>query len=137
MGATKEKIVRIYQDYLKAFMTMVPANIVPFYHLPFMSVAAQRVRVLTTPADIEDNYGRHMEILKTYHYAQTKMTDINVKELSDGLILASVSLERFASDGTKIGGEDAINNYTYTFRKIEDGWKIVVAMTHDSLLLLD
>ena len=136
METTKEKIVRIFQDYLKAFQSMEPKNVVPFYHVPFMSVAAQRVRVLTTEVDIEENYGAHMEILKKYDYAETKMKDINIKELSDGLMLIGVSLERYAKDGEKIGGQDA-NNYTYTFRKVGDDWKIVVTLVHDSLLKLD
>ena len=102
-----------------------------------MSVAAQRVRVLTTEADIEENSGRHMEILKQYNYAETRMKDINIKELSDGLMLISVSLERYAKDGQKIGEQDEANNYTYTLRKVDDAWKIVVTTVHDSLLKLD
>ena len=137
METTKEKIVRIFQDYVKAFQSMESANVVSFYHLPFMSVAAQRVRVLTTVADIEENFGTHMDILKKYNYAETKIQDINIKELSEGLILISASLERFAKDGQKIGGEDALNNYTFTFRKVDDDWKIVVTLVHDSLLKLD
>ena len=137
METNKEKIVRIFQDYLKAFQSMDPKNVVPFYHVPFMSVAARRVRVLTTEVDIEENYGNHMEILKQYDYAETKMKDINIKELSDGLMLIGVSLERYAKNGDKIGEQDVDNNYTFTFRKVDDKWKIVVTLVHDSLLKLD
>ena len=137
METVKETIVRTYQNYIKEFQSLKPAAIVPFYHMPFMSVSSQRVRVLTTPSEIEQNFGRHMEILKKYDYVKTKITDINIKELSEGLALMSVSLERFASDGEQIGSENAISTYTYTFRKVADDWKIVVTMAHDALLRLD
>jgi len=137
MEPIKEKVVRTFQDFIQEFQSLKPINIVPFYHLPFMSVSSRGARVHTTGTEIEENFARHMDILKKYGYAQTKITDINITELSEGLALMSVSLERFSLDGKKIGDEDAINNYTYTFRKVDDDWKIVVTMAHDSLLRLD
>lgn len=69
-----------------------------------------------------------MEGLKAYSYARSEITDLHVQQMSENTAVVSVSRVRYTSDGQELErlGE------TYTLQRTDDGWKIVVAMIHDS-----
>jgi len=80
-----------------------------------------------------------MEILSQNKYARTDIIEIHARQMSKGLALVSVDLERYTSDGEQLGGSGRTYTYTYTLRKVDNRWKIVVAMAHDpeSILRFD
>ena len=77
-----------------------------------------------------------MEILRENKYARTDIIDIYAKQMSKGLALVSVNLERYTSDGEQLGGAGKTYTYTYTLRKMDNNWKIVSAMSHDPAAIL-
>jgi NTF2-like protein (DUF6841) len=92
-----------------------------------MFVSPQGVRVLATPSEVESLFNRLMESLTARGFAQSWLTDFEVKQMSEDIALVSVSRVRYKTDGSELEqlGE------TYTFRKTENDWKIVAAMVHD------
>ena len=130
MIVEKENIVRMYKDYVRAFQTLEASAVLPFYHVPFMSVSSREVRVLASPAEIENSFARNMEYLKKRNYTRTEIIDLDVRQMSQDLALVGVGLERYTADGEQLQ-PGTIYAYTYTLRKVDDHWKIVVAMAHD------
>ena len=136
MDNEKEKIIQTYRNYVQAFQSLNPKAILPFYHAPFMSISSREVQVLGTLAEIEDSFARNMDILRENKYARTDIIEIYARQMSKGLALVSVILERYSSEGEQLGGAGKTYNYTYTLRKTDNNWKIISAMAHDSATLL-
>ena len=127
MAGDEVVITQTYTDYVRAFHTLDPQAILPYCHVPCMFISSQGVRVMTTPAELEDFLTRMMAGLKARGYARSEITDLQVKQMSDHVAFLSVSRVRYTTDGQELErlGE------TYTLRKTDDGWKIVVATVHD------
>ena len=139
MNSEKETIIQTYRDYVQDFQSLDPKAILPYYHAPCISISSREVRVMATLSDIEESFAGNMEILRQNKYARTDIIEIHVRKMSTGLALVSVDLERYTSDGERLGGPTRTYPYTYTLRKVDDNWKIVVAMAHapESILRFD
>jgi hypothetical protein len=97
-----------------------------------MFIAPQGVVVMSSTAEVESLLDRMMEGLKARGYARSELTDVAAIPLSENIVLVSVSRARYKTDGSQLErvGE------TYTFRKIDNGWKIVTATAHNPEVIL-
>ena len=111
----------------KTFQTLDPHAMPSYCHVPCMFISPQGVRVMATAADIEALFRQLMASLKARSYARSELTALHVHQLSETIAMVSVSRVRYNTDGQELErlGE------TYTLRRTEDGWKIVVAMMHN------
>jgi ketosteroid isomerase-like protein len=130
MGMTQrdeDAIAQVFTDYLETFQKLDPAATLPYFHVPCMFLAPAGVRVLANTADIDELLTQVMAGLKARGYARSELLDRQVKQMSAGAAFVSVSRARYTTDGRELErlGE------TYTLRKTDGGWKIVVAMIHD------
>ena len=127
MAREEEAIKQTFTKYIETFQTLDPYATLSYFHVPCMFIPPQGVRVLATAADVETLLTQVMEGLKTGGYARSELLDLHVKQMSENTALVSVSRVRYATDGRELErfGE------TYTLRRTEAGWKIVVAMIHD------
>lgn len=130
------KIVETYRAYIQAFQSLNPKAILPFYHVPFMSISTGETRVMTSPAEIEDSFARNMALLREGKYARTEIIELYARQMSQGLALVSASLKRYSAAGEQLGGPGKTYTYTCTFRKTDDAWKIVSLMAHDAGAIL-
>jgi ketosteroid isomerase-like protein len=139
MNSEKELIIQTYRDYVQDFQSLDPKAILPYYHVPSVSISNRGIQVMNTPEEIEDTFAGTMEILRQQKYARTDIIEIHVRQMSKGLALVSVDLERYTADGELIGGSGKTYPFTYTFRKTEESWKVVVVMLNDreSILRMD
>ena len=139
MNSEKELIIQTYKDYVQDFQSLEPKAILPYYHIPSISISDRGVQVMSTPTDIEKTFAGTMGILRQQKYARTDIIEIHVRLMSKGLALVSVDLKRYTEDGEQIGGSGKTYPFTYTFRKTEEGWKVVVVMLNDreSILRFD
>jgi len=139
MNNEKELIIQTYKDYVQDFQSLEPKTILPYYHIPSISISDRGVQVMSTPTDIEKTFAGTMEILKQQKYARTDIIEIHVRQMSKVLALVSVDLERYTEDREQIGGPGKTYPFTYTFRKTEEGWKVVVVMLNDreSIIRMD
>jgi uncharacterized NTF2-like protein DUF6841 len=124
----EEAITQTFTNYIETFQKLNPHVTLPYFHVPCMFIPPQGVRVLATAADVEALLTQVMEGLKARGYARSELLDRHVKQMSENIALVSVGRVRYATDGRELErfGE------TYTVRKTEAGWKIVVAMIHDA-----
>ena len=97
-----------------------------------MFIASQGVAVMSSTAEVESLLDKMMEGLKARGYPRSALADVEAIPLSENIVLVSVSRARYKTDGSQLErvGE------TYTFRKIDNGWKIVTATVHDPDVIL-
>src|SRR5215475_12232885 len=127
MAREEEAITQTFTKYVQTFQTLGPHATLPYFHVPCMFIPPQGVRVLATAADIEALLTQVMQGLKARSYARSELTELHAHQMSENTALVSVSRVRYKTDGEELErlGE------TYTLRRTEGGWKIVVAMIHD------
>ncbi len=132
MARDKDTVLRVFNEYAQAFQTLRASAVAPYLHLPCMFIAPQGVAVMSSTAEVESLLDRMMEGLKARGYARSELTDVAAIPLSENIVLVSVSRARYKTDGSQLErvGE------TYTFRKIDNGWKIVTATAHNPEVIL-
>jgi ketosteroid isomerase-like protein len=120
-------ITQTFTDYIHTFQTLDPQATLSYCHTPCMFISPQGVRVMATQVEAAALFTQVMEGLKARRYARSELTDLHVHQMSENTAFVSVGRVRYATAGEELErlGE------TYTFRKTEAGWKIVVAMIHD------
>jgi len=125
-------ITQTYTDSMHAFQTLNPPAGLSYCHVPCMLIAPQAVCVMATLAEVEALFTHVLEELKTRNYARSGVTDLHVQQMSEHIAFLSVSRVRYTIDGH----ERERLGEMYTFRKTDDGWKIVVATMHDPQTIL-
>jgi ketosteroid isomerase-like protein len=126
LGPRDERaITETFTGYVQAFQTLNPHTVLPYYHALCLLISPQGVRLMETPAEVEALFARMFEGLAR-RYARSEVTDPHVNQVGEHIAFVSVSRVRYATDGQELErlGE------TYTFRKTQDGWRIVVATVH-------
>jgi hypothetical protein len=121
-----EQITDAYAGYFRAFQTLEPDGIVPYFHLPCTMVTAGTVAVATTAAEVAGLFDGMMTRLRGHGYASTDLLDSRVRMLGDGLGQLTISAIRLRADGTELERIGA----TYLFRRA-DAWRIAVIVVHD------
>ena len=72
-------------------------------------------------------FSKIMQDLKARNYKYTELKNFNIKQLSDGMSVVNGDGYRYTTDGEELERY----SLTYTLRKVENDWKIVVAILHD------
>ena len=132
MARDEDTVLRVFNEYVQAFQTLRASAVAPYIHLPCMLISPHGVAVMSNAIEVESLLDKMMEGLKARGYARSELTDVEAIPLSENIVLMSVSRARYRNDGSQIErlGE------TYTFRKIDNGWKIATAMVHDPDVVL-
>lgn len=132
MARGKDTVLRVFNEYVQAFQTLRASAVASYLHLPCMLIAPQGVAVMSNATEVESLLDKMMEGLKARGYARSELTDVEAIPLSENIVLVSVNRARYKKDGSQLErlGE------TYTFRKIDNGWKIVTATVHDPDVIL-
>jgi ketosteroid isomerase-like protein len=132
MARDEDTVLRVFNEYVQAFQTLRAQAVVSYLHLPCMFIAPQGVAVMSNAIEVKSLLDKMMEGLKARGYARSELTDVAAISMSDNIVLVTVSRARYKKDGSQLErlGE------TYTFRKIDNGWKIVTAMVHDPGVVL-
>lgn len=125
-------ITRAFHRYVETFHTLDPTATIRYLHLPCMLIDPRGVRVMSSEREAETLLTMVMNDLRTRGYARSEITESHVHLMNDRTALLSVSRVRYAISG------EAMERFgeTYTLRKVNDDWKIVVAMVHDAATLL-
>ncbi len=114
--------------YVRAFETLDPEVVLPFYYCPCMFIAPFGVS-LATDADA----AHHTASALVYHarsqgYRRTEITQLHQRTLASNLVSLSGVFVRFGT------GDNEIGRFGFTYVMRDDGtdWRIVVAMAHDA-----
>jgi hypothetical protein len=127
MVRDEKTIAQTFTDYIHAFQTLKPQAVLPCCDAPCVFISPQGVLVMTNSTEIEALVGRMMAGLKARGYGWSELTDLQVSQMSETIAFVSVSRVRYKSSKQELErlGE------TYTLRKSNGAWKIVVATIHD------
>jgi ketosteroid isomerase-like protein len=127
MADDEEAIIKTYTRYFTAFQRLDPRAIVAYYHAPRMLVSASGVAVMAGADEVEARFGQLMQELKARGYGRSELSELQVQRLDDRIAVVSISGARYRTDGSHLESLGA----TYTMRKTNAGWQIVVTMLHD------
>lgn len=119
--------VEAFRRYAQAFQTLDPRAVVPHFHEPALMINPMGVTSLPNGAAVEQLYRPLMTSLPERGYARTEFSTMVEHRLSDDLAVVSG-----AGVWKKASGEDLHQfGMTYTFRRVGQTWRIVVAVIHD------
>ncbi len=117
----------IFRQYAQAFASLDPRAVARHFNEPAMMITPEGVMALPTAAEVEQAYGRIMADLPALGYVRTEFSALTERRLGDDLALVTGS-----GVWKKATGEAFMPfGLTYTFRRSDDGWLIVVAAIHD------
>lgn len=127
MVRNEKTIAQTFTNYVQAFQTLKPQAVLSYCDAPCVFISPQGVAVMTNSTEIEALVGRMMAGLKARGYGWSELTDLQVSQMSETIAFVSVSRVRYKSSKQELErlGE------TYTLRKSNGDWKIVVATIHD------
>jgi ketosteroid isomerase-like protein len=128
MTTATATITQAFERYVDTFQSLDPKATLRHLHVPSLVLDARGPLVLSSEADAEAFLTRVMRDLAARDYTRSEITDSFVHLLGETTALVSVSRIRYATGGREMErlGE------TYTLRKTDDDWKIVVAVVHDA-----
>jgi ketosteroid isomerase-like protein len=112
-----------FRHYAQAFQSLDPNAVARHFHEPSLLITPQGVFALATAGDVERAYERIMADMPARGYAGTEFSSLDERQLSDDLAVVT-------GTGTwkKATGEPFMPfGLTYTLRRAEGAWRIVVA----------
>jgi hypothetical protein len=115
-----------FHAYIRAFETLDPEAALPFYHLPGMFIAPQRVFAVPDTNTARTLLSQFMGQLRSQSYRRTEVVGLTVRNLSPDLASCAGTFVRFNASGEEI----ARVGFTYTMRNA-GSWKIIVAAVHE------
>jgi ketosteroid isomerase-like protein len=133
MAGDGDAIARTYADYFEAFQRLEPEAVLPYCHTPFMVLAPSGVMAVTGQAEARDLFGEMMKGLRERGYARSAWRSLGVHQLSESTAMVSAGVVRYRADDSVLERFGA----TYTLRRTDAGWMIVVLAIHDADTVLD
>lgn len=132
MARDEEAIVETFRNYVQTFQSLEASAVVPYCQLPCLFISNQGVRVIANTGELQAFIAGLMESLKARGFSRSELADMRVNQMSENIALVSVRRIRYKTDGSELErlGE------TYTFRKIDNDWKVLAAMVHDPDVIL-
>ena len=128
MVVDDQDVVQAYAEYFRAFQTLEPKTVVPYYHVPCMFISPRGVFVTSSEADAASMLAEMMGGLRARGYARSEWSDLRAQRLSRDTALVATGVTRFAAGGQELERFGA----TYLLRQTDAGWKIVVLTVHDA-----
>jgi ketosteroid isomerase-like protein len=127
MSERDDAVLETFRRYIRAFETLRPEAVVPYYNEPCLFISPEGVVTLQTSADVAGFFTKVMAGLRGDGYASSAFPDLQVLALSDALTMVRGVGSWKRADGTDLRRF----GLTYTLRKSDAAWRIVVAVAHD------
>jgi hypothetical protein len=122
-----EQVRKTIEEYNKAFSKLKPSILFAFYHYPSILITQETAVSINNKLKLWIVFTKIVADLKKQNYGKSQTSPLNIKLLSDNLAVVSAVATRYTKDNqllTSFG-------FTYTMRKVEDHWKIIVGTIHD------
>ena len=116
----------MFSAYLKAFESLEPAAIVAFYDTPALVVMSTAVVPIPDAETGQKLIAASIQQLRAQGYERTEAAELEFQRLAPALATVSGVFIRHG-ESAELGRA----GFTYTLR-LTNGWKIVVAVTHDA-----
>ena len=115
--------------YVRAFETLRPEAVVPFYDLPCTFVRPDGVWIVQDEAAAVVLVNHLIDHARSQGYHRTDISRLAVRALAANLAELEGVFVRYDAAQEEI----ARFGFTYIVRRGEGGWRIVVAVAHDAL----
>lgn len=122
-----QKIEETIAEYNKTFAKLKPGILGLFYHYPSILITPETAVTITNGLKLWIVFTKIVADLKKQNYGRSETGPLKVKLLSDNLAVVSAVATRYTKDNellTSFG-------FTYTMRKVDEHWKIIVGTIHD------
>lgn len=117
--------VDTFREYTKAFQALDARRAAEYFHEPALLIAPNGIRPLPTIAAVEQEYKNVMAAMPR-DYARTEFTPLSERRLGDDLAMVSGG-----GSWKNAANEDLMPfGMTYTLRRTNGRWRIVVAAIH-------
>jgi ketosteroid isomerase-like protein len=120
-------IQKTFEQYAEAFQALEPAKVLPFYHFPAMLISPEKTAVIGNSIIGFFGFGKVMKDLKRRCFSRSEAKSLNVQQLSNNLAIVTGAVIRY-KQCKKEHPETVLEcfNLTYTMRKVNGDWKIIV-----------
>lgn len=126
-GAEGNDAIETFRSYAAAFQRLDARAVARHFHEPALLLAPHAVFLLSDAAAAEETYRRVLGDAAARGYARTEFSPLLERHLADDLAVISGN-----GAWKKDSGEELRRfGVTYTLRKVEGRWQIVVAAIHD------
>ncbi len=126
MSKQSDLVLETFRRYVRAFETLHPEAVVPYYHEPCLFVSPQGVVALQTSSDVLALFTRVMAGLQGEGYASSVFPELEAQPLGDTVTMVRGIGVWKRADGTELRRF----GLTYTLRKGDMDWRIVAAVVH-------
>jgi ketosteroid isomerase-like protein len=120
-------IQKTFGAYATAFNTLDPTAVEPYFHKPAMLMTSDQYVVMADSKAVLAVFNKLMSSLKDKNFKESKVLSLEIKQLSDNQGLVVGAAKRFDKESKEIEHF----GFTYTLRKTDQGWKIIVGVLHD------
>jgi len=121
------KVLETFNEYGAAFTMLKPGAVLHFYHYPSILISHDKSVVMKNGLEAWFTLKKIMGDLKREKYHRNEMRDLKVKFLSENLATITGAATRYRKDETVL----LDFGLTYTMRKVNDHWKIIIGIIHD------
>jgi len=126
----EDLVIEFFLRYSKAFQTLNPDAIPPFYHEPSLFISPQGITSLPTRSDVASFFRDLMSNLRAQDYRTSNFAGLRATSLSPNLaVVTGVGTWR-RTDGSELRRF----GLTYTLWGTGDAWEIAAAVVHDLIL---
>ena len=126
-NASTDPAIEAVLRYARQFETLDPKAVSACYHQPCMVISPQGVVALATHTDVAGFFERLMKDLQARGYKTTEFEGLKATSLSSIVsVVTGVLIWR-----TSAGDELERAGVTYTVRRRDSSWEIVVTVIHD------
>lgn len=127
MTHDQDRIEKTFRAYSDSFKLLKASALVPFYSYPALLVDRDgSQKVLTNPVLALFGLSLAISSLKRVGYVESRLTRLEVQQLSDELAVVSGAAQRLRQAGEVF---DQFN-FQYTMRQIKGDWKIVAGFLY-------
>lgn len=118
-----------FEQYADAFQALKPKKVLPFIHFPAMLISPEKVAVLGNPAIGYLVFNKVMKDLRRRCFRGSITKSLNVQQLDDNLAIMTGLVIRYkqCQDNESKTVLECLN-LTYTMRKVDQAWKIIVGV---------
>jgi hypothetical protein len=117
-----KKVEETISEYNEAFAKLQPSILGPFYHYPSILITPETAVTINNGFKLWIVFTKIVADLKKQNYGRSETGPLKIKLLSNNLAVVSAVATRYTKDNqllTSFG-------FTYTMRKVDERWKIIV-----------
>jgi hypothetical protein len=123
-----DTILKTFIDYIKAFNSLEPTKVLPFFNVPAMLITSKEVAVMQKPIEVLGVFAILMDDLKHKNFKESQIVgSLEVNQLSENQGEVIGVAKRFDRSDAEIEHF----GFTYTLRKVEDKWKIIAGVLYE------